>query len=329
MARFNTAMEQIDLFKLISVIGTFLTGLCGLLMIAIKQKLNQSAFNVFISYSNAFGGGVMLCVGLVHMLNDANETLSELYDYPWAFLMSIVGYGIVFLLENVVLNKIIKRFRMLCQVSALERVAHQHGHTVIGHKATLTENLCKEYHHESPGHHHITGLAQYNQRHSDQSCRPLSQKGITDSATNVEKAPQSANNRNNSFEEVDATLQSERYTEKSVTLLAFCLLVAISFHSFFAGLSVGVMTDTSAVVATLIAIIAHKGVAAMVLGQAFLRSTLSPRVIILLLVLFAAMTPLDSPDRLQLSPSSKSGVLTRYAFWWFGVVLMAIAAIWS
>ncbi|KNC86935.1 hypothetical protein SARC_00937 [Sphaeroforma arctica JP610] len=354
-------MDTVDTFKVIAIVGSFITGLAGLLVLPLQSRLDDSTFDVFVSYSNAFGGGVILAVGLMHMLSDANESLSEYYDYPWAYFMALVGYSIVFLIEDVMLNKLLKRFRVVCEINNMGGIAHQHGHNAIGHSADVVGNV-------NPSN------AEGNNRHSAVELDDTDvQTGKRSAAMGLEKdhihgKGDEASPSTVFGTEMNSTLLQEKYTRTSATLLAFCLLVAISFHSFFAGLSIGVMTETSDVVATLIAVIAHKGVAAFVLGQSFLRSTLSKLLVICLLVLFAAMTPVgvgigwwissmsdeteklsgfvvslsagtfiyigslvvkDTPDRLTPNPEKKAGVWKRYALWWFGCILMAVAAIWA
>eukprot|EP00121_Abeoforma_whisleri_P004382 Awhi_evm2s3959 len=83
---------SVEAFKIICLIGTLVFGLCGLLIFPIKRYLANDHFNTFVEYSNAFGSGVIISVGLLHMLVDSNEKLEEFFDYPMAFAMAIVGY---------------------------------------------------------------------------------------------------------------------------------------------------------------------------------------------------------------------------------------------
>ncbi|KNC76012.1 hypothetical protein SARC_11474 [Sphaeroforma arctica JP610] len=290
------------------------------------------------------------------MLSDANESLSAYYEYPWAYFMALVGYSMVFFIEDVMLNKLLNRFHDVYEINNMGAIAHQHGHTFIGHSA---DEVGHKLGNAGLSHARWGTIAEESKNNRHSTVELDSNDGNVKSTTSC-AAMQTENE--------SVPLLQDKCTQTSATLLAFCLLVAISFHSFFAGLSIGVMTETSDVVATLIAVIAHKGVAAFVLGQSFLRSTLSKLLVICLLILFAAMTPVgvgigwwissmsdeteklsgfvvslsagtfiyigslvvnDTPDRLTPNSDKKAGLWRRYALWWFGVILMAVAAIWA
>lgn len=50
----------------------------------------------------SFSAGIILCVGFVHVLAEANETLEEVVDFPLAFFVAMMGSIIVLALSQVV-----------------------------------------------------------------------------------------------------------------------------------------------------------------------------------------------------------------------------------
>ncbi len=55
-----------------------------------------------MSYVNAFGSGVLLSTGLMHMLAEGNEALGEHYEYPVAYAMCLIGFLVMYGLEEVI-----------------------------------------------------------------------------------------------------------------------------------------------------------------------------------------------------------------------------------
>eukprot|EP00121_Abeoforma_whisleri_P004381 Awhi_evm1s3959 len=252
--------------------------------------------------------------------------------------MAIVGYVLIYFVEEVALRYFLKKY----QASSVVQHAHTHGN-------------CQK-------------------RFQDSSSISTDQ---TDSSSTKKKASSSPNlnaleadgelttpspdaNDNGKAEKDNGSALKE-------TVLAVFLLIAISFHSVFAGLAVGVETDVADIVPTFIAIVAHKGVAAFVIGQAFILSSLSTLAVVVLLVGFALTTPFgiaigwiiqnfsgstDLASGLIIGMSagtflylgtvigrdrhvshgyrqSKAGSLRKFCLWIFGAAIMAAAAVWA
>eukprot|EP00121_Abeoforma_whisleri_P012922 Awhi_evm1s11929 len=331
---------SVEAFKAICLVGTFLFGLSGLLIFPIKRHLTHDHFNTFVDYSNAFGSGVIVSVGLLHMLVDANEKLEEFFDYPMAFAMAIVGYVMIYFVEEVALRYFLKKY----QGSNVIDHAHVHGQNAhSNHNQTFVDSSNVTSEDLLPTKKEATS--------TPKNLQAVDGDGKIAIANDKEKNLDKKNARSGLKE----------------TVLAVFLLVAISFHSFFAGLAIGVETEIADIVPTFIAIIAHKGVAAFVIGQAFILSSLSTIVVVLLLIAFASTTPLgigvgwiiqslsgstDLASGLIIGMSagtflylgsvigrdkhvshghckSKAGSLRKFGLWLFGAAIMAVAAIWA
>lgn len=66
---------------------------CGRLPLRMKQ--GPETYRRF-SYANCFAAGIFIGAGLIHMLGDASDLLSSLWDFPVAFTLAAVGFFLVF-----------------------------------------------------------------------------------------------------------------------------------------------------------------------------------------------------------------------------------------
>eukprot|EP01132_Coremiostelium_polycephalum_P011566 gene11566-14168_t len=83
----------------------------------------------------------------------------------------------------------------------------------------------------------------------------------------------------------DATEDMQEYIEKHLAVLPFLLVIALSIHSLFEGLAMGIQTTELHVIDILIAIFAHKILAAFALGVSIVSVTNSKTSFIKLLTL--------------------------------------------
>lgn len=96
--------------------------------------------------------------------------------------------------------------------------------------------------------------------------------------------------RSHSLSEVELVPQTA--ASRPAVLYAGILLLALSVHSVFAGLALGLQGSTGSSLAILLAILAHKTVAAFALSVSFVREGRTGRQSVRALLLFCAMTPL-------------------------------------
>jgi len=87
-------------FKLIAVAVIFLVGISsGLFPLRFAvSKMNQLIFSI----GNSLAGGIFLGAGLLHLLPDGIEFLSDVSDYPLALLFAAGSLGILLFLEKVI-----------------------------------------------------------------------------------------------------------------------------------------------------------------------------------------------------------------------------------
>lgn len=96
------------------------------------------------------------------------------------------------------------------------------------------------------------------------------------------------------FDEVKLaeTPVAEGASTAAVSLSAYTLLLTLSVHSILAGLALGVQDTVGNAGIILIALLAHKGVAAFALGVSLFRTQVALRSAVFLIVLFSLTTPL-------------------------------------
>lgn len=88
-------------FKILAMVLIFLSGLGGGLFPG-HLKRGHRGERIF-SYGSALAGGIFLGAGLIHMLPDAVTAFSDMLphlDYPLAFLVAAIGFGLILFLEK-------------------------------------------------------------------------------------------------------------------------------------------------------------------------------------------------------------------------------------
>ena len=95
-------MEENTILKICSIFGLMgLTVLGGYVPFMIKGFRGVK----WTGISNSFAGGIFLGVGMLHLLPEAHEELEHTFPdikLPFAFLLMLVGYTLILLLEKVV-----------------------------------------------------------------------------------------------------------------------------------------------------------------------------------------------------------------------------------
>lgn len=104
------------------------------------------------------------------------------------------------------------------------------------------------------------------------------------------------------------TSTSHHHAETRVLFMALSLQLVVSVHSVFEGLGLGSERKVSEIFSILLAIVVHKGVESFVIASAYIRSTLSRRTIVWLMVLFACMTPLGIAGGILISTKDEEAV---------------------
>eukprot|EP01134_Creolimax_fragrantissima_P002635 CFRG2635T1 len=272
----------------VGMLATFLVGMGGLLVFPLKS-LSTKTMNTVIGYFNAFGAGVMISIGLIHLLHEANQDLGKYYTFPMAFFLAGVGYGIIYFCEDVLLVEIVNSFSLVLQGSNYE--VHSHGPT-----RRSSHSHLGELYHSAPraGLGHRISLATGNTAATGNMA--VSSYGHDHTHTPIEEESSENDKLLRGGHTPDDDLKPPVVNQKNMndmrsTFVAFALQLVLSVHAIFEGLGLGASSTAEDMLPILLAILAHKGVEAFVIGSAFLKSSISKRRVVMLMTLFALGTP--------------------------------------
>jgi len=204
-----------------------------------------------LALGNTFGGGVLLAAGLVHMANDSIEDFDSAPDGSWAKKYDY-PWGAFFVCLGFLTTLFVEEIVLYI----LEITEHKHYDPLV---EPLIDGNTPET-----------------------ECNPefVLKKKSTLSATMMETAIQ---------DHCDHVHGAHGVIERGMAV-AFVFLLAISVHSFLAGLGVGALSGPS-LWSGMIAIIAHKGLATFTLSTCFIKAKCpQPRLTFYILV-FSLVTP--------------------------------------
>ncbi|KAK3798805.1 hypothetical protein RRG08_040636 [Elysia crispata] len=278
-----------------------------------SEKFNRIRKRV-ISYLTCFSGGVFLGACLLHLLPEGSEKVEEYLQktesnvhYPLFEVMIAAGFFLIALIEQLA-HKL------------LHASGHAHSHrpevSCTSSERSLHDEASSSVRDSIPNIRSDT-LPTF----SGQGIRAEEQKGVAElsgSGTipiNMEYVPTHRNTRNRnvpvehkrgnvaindnalSSTELEQTHESEMVralvTSESNPFRAILLLVALSFHTIFDGLAIGLTSSVSSVWQMFGAICIHKSLVALCLGtELFLVLKNKPLRAFLILFFFAFIAPL-------------------------------------
>uniref|UniRef100_A0A0G4I9K0 Zinc/iron permease n=1 Tax=Chromera velia CCMP2878 TaxID=1169474 RepID=A0A0G4I9K0_9ALVE len=262
----STTSLSLPELRVISVVSILLCGLSGGLL-----PLCASPGSSWLSYGNAFGGGVFLGAGLVHMLPEASKDLQEallsmeaggkegLAEFPWASVFAGLGLFLVLALDRCFVAWYMATSGGSPKTRGYARVA-------VGGPEETGEAP------DSP-----TG-----QSPSPFAETPVSEIDISARAREVSRLYPG--------EAVGGEGQETDGVKRSSSSLV--LLIVLSVHSLSAGVALGLEKSVGSVTAVLLAICVHKVVAAVALGSALRNAERRVSIFSLKIVLFSVSTPI-------------------------------------
>lgn len=261
--------------KLIVTLGmfatTFVFGMIPLkLFSTVRENPDVTArirWQLIISFSSCFAGGVFIAACLLDLLPDVEEKIKQVLeeikeqykvdmDYPWAQLIMAIGFFIILLLEQTVLHfkeKWMSDHERRPLLSRTRQASHRHSHD-----------------HDHAGDH-------------DHDYRALMRE---DSLTGV----------SNQIHHEDDGHENHSHISHGVfqhsSLRSLMLLLALSFHSIFEGLAIGLQEESSSLISIFIAVILHKAVMAFSLGLNIAQSSMSVKSFVISNLAFSLASPL-------------------------------------
>ena len=237
--------------KLASAAATLIVGWVGVALPWTMQKHTRA-----LSLANMLASGVMLGGGLIHLLPDAAEQLSEAWkgtEYPFANLLFVAGLLLPLVVESL--------------------LGTSHGDAAW---VALS--------------HHADAQPLWGAPASRNAA--LHQRGPADFVGGSDTAPSSSDNDELGGKPAGVIGRPRRREARLSS--ALLLLCALSFHSVLEGLAQGAASSVEDTAVLMGAILLHKGLAGFSLGCLLAESGLTRWSGLLLGLLFASATPLGT-----------------------------------
>ncbi|XP_033115308.1 zinc transporter ZIP1-like [Anneissia japonica] len=265
-------MEVLAFKILILVLLFFLCLFFGLLPITLRHKLGKEQSEEqrqktlrIVSFLSCYGGGVFLATCLLDLLPTVRDRLSLVFDqlqeytaFPFAEFVMVIGFFLVLIIEQTAL--------MLKETSPSRNSRSQ---------STLNTPLIADS--ESYQRSLYTSNS-YQRRPSEQAIKdPFNANGVM-----VQSSPSHGHSHGHSHD-VEGDGSSFR---------SLMLLFALSLHSLFEGLAVGLQNSTALIMQIFIALIIHKNVLAFSLGLNLVKSNLTRGAVFRSCLCFAIMAPI-------------------------------------
>jgi len=276
-------------FQLISIASIAAIGAAGVLAPIIMARNDSSdvSTGTTFSYANMGSSGVFLAAGLVHMLPDATDDLSDLNTkLPVASMLVGIGFCLLLVIEQMTEHQ--------QQDENAMRASFAMGATVPDEQRQLVgQPLYQDK---------LAVICETNEKSSvattnctDETLQePFCQDKVAVTCETNVKSSTTALTKGTSMESLQQSLcQNQDDVSDSAGsnwATALVLWAALSVHSLLAGLALGADTH-SAQWGVLIAILAHKGLAGFALCCSLLRANTQRCSLLATLISFVLATP--------------------------------------
>jgi len=230
-----------------------------------------------ISFSSCFGGGVFIAACLLDLLPDVEEKMGQVLaelkkehnveyfaDFPISQFLMVVGFLLILAIEQGVLH-----FQELWK---LDEERQPLLNTDIQASAESYYTSQGHRHNPSSHDHNLHQVAPHNEHSS------IASAGVGGHASHAHDGGY------HSHIDHDITKHS--------SLRSFMLLLALSFHSVFEGIAIGLQDTSGQLVTIFTAVMFHKAVMAFSLGLNIAQSDLSTQTIFMSNIMFSIASPI-------------------------------------
>ncbi len=249
-------MMSLTMEKAVILVGTFVATACfGIMPVRLVGPSYQSpTWKKAISLMSCFSGGVFVAACLLDLFPDVRDSVDNVLDeieaayhtkvdYPMAEFIIVIGFFLVLLIEQAVLE-------------------------FGGHDR------------HSPNHAHRQGRP--NEEGSDESAPLLGDSG-----------PEHHNH-------------TAHHILDHSSLRSVLLLIALTFHSVFEGLAIGLQQASGQLLSVFAAVIIHKAIMAFSLGLTIAQSNLSAKSIFASVLIFSLASPVGMAIGIGLTDMEQS-----------------------
>ena len=238
--------------------------------------------NKFLGLSNAFSGGIFLGMGLFHILPESAEMLKDLCDAPIAYFCSFAAYAIILFVEKIAVNS-----------HSLVHAAHDHcyDHEHECHHGPMPEHLDSPNNSDEKDKNDVIKIEinQNNEKKMDEknSERKLKNENYVTTVNKIEIKTEKEDE--NSPNESETKLEN---SNKKNGISGYILLLALGFHGLFEGISLGIQKTIRDTLFLLLGVALHKWAAALTLGISFVRSGISKKNYVIMILIFSFISPI-------------------------------------
>lgn len=237
------------------------------------DPVRRRTYKRTLSFLGCFGGGVFLAACLLDLYPEVEDNLSDVFDrlrfdtsFPLVQFIVVAGFFVVFIVEQIVLA-----YKEGCAASGQ---SHERQ-SLLGHQRDAA--------------------AAYDATTSDD---PNTAPAVVTYPINEAELSHSHDHS------MLVSIHEDPNSHSS--LRAIILLLAISIHSLFEGLAVGLQPDVEELLQLLSAVIIHKCIIALSLGMNLVQSRLKLRVIIFANMIFSVAAPLGLAIGMIVTSSEQS-----------------------
>lgn len=267
-------MDDVAVFKLVSLVCIWLVGLAGGLVPARLAARSQRSASVrrLLSVLTAFSGGVFLAGGFFHLLHSAVENPAlrrwssadgGRYAFPYAEMFCTLGFLALLLLEQ---------------------AAHAKMHQASARGGSAYSLASKDD--DDDDDLELRGADESDDTYLDD---------LDDDEQEIEREQERATSvaagSNVKFKRRTGHAHGHAHlggSNSGSLAVAMVLFVALSFHSVLEGLGIGAQTE--AAWGVFLAIVLHKGLAAFALGSGLVQSAMPAARVTLYMVVFSFMS---------------------------------------
>ena len=263
-----TNVKSIGLYKILALISLFIISVTFAL-IPIKFSFFKTNMKL-IGIANSFSAGIFISVGLVHLLPESTEKLNNFTksSFPFSFFISILGYSLILFIEKILFVKEdIDERKEQSDIGSDSRQISEYLHSFKDIETDKNEENFKNLFSKNGKITKFVGNNSGKRSEDTLLDHPFDNQPIS-----------SINNNNDTI------------YHHSIT--SYILVIALSVHSIFEGIALGLQRTSIRLLYLFLAILCHKWVEALTIGINFNNSQLEYDTIIKFILIFASMTPI-------------------------------------
>lgn len=281
---------------------------------------------------NCFAGGVFLATAMLHLLPEVREDMEKIMEathqtsgFPLAEFVTCVGFFVVMVIEHVILA--------FCSRHDDDDRSSGHGDRMKCFRCCRGPGGSKEPEAQSIFSSAGGGYGSVVTYDNQSKCVDLNAKldssSPSDEGAVLEK--NNYNNRHNNYQIIATKVDVEQATTSDQTktgsdpashkhgvgdvqtLRSLILLLALSTHTIFEGLAVGLQPTAEQVLSLLTAILIHKAIVSFTVGLRFAETLNSVRRTVLFLVALSLMAPVGVAVGLAVTETGSRDLSTDVA----------------